>query len=253
MRNTILIVCTITNVIVTLIALIFVFKVDVTWTGPLGDTFGGLLSPLIGGISIYFIYKTFEAQREQLEDQKKSNEETIAIQRKQLEDQKITNEVQRKQLDEQREQYHVNRITDIIYLQLERINESIKAQSFIFPDIAQQEAYGFAGLYSFNGLLREQQLNEIYLLDDSHTELYKLIVKNVNQLIGIYESISTAVVIINNLLNDVNLNATQTHDLKSLLVLNMGNSIRDNMDYLNKYIEFYRENSTELDSIWYMS
>ncbi|CAN5627961.1 hypothetical protein BH09BAC4_BH09BAC4_37780 [soil metagenome] len=69
MKNTILIACTIINAIVTLIALIFVFKVDVTWTGPLGDTFGGLLSPLIGGISIYFIYKTFDAQREQLADQ----------------------------------------------------------------------------------------------------------------------------------------------------------------------------------------
>lgn len=61
--------CTIVNVLVTIIALVFVFKVDVSWTGSLGDTFGGLLSPVIGGVSIYFIYQTFAAQREQLEDQ----------------------------------------------------------------------------------------------------------------------------------------------------------------------------------------
>lgn len=54
---------------------------DLKWTkntGTLGDTFGGLLSPIIGLVSIYFIYKTFKAQREQLKDQKKTNRATMS-------------------------------------------------------------------------------------------------------------------------------------------------------------------------------
>jgi hypothetical protein len=44
-----------------------------SFTGPFGDTMGGILSPVVGIVSIYFIYKTFEAQREQLKDQTKAN------------------------------------------------------------------------------------------------------------------------------------------------------------------------------------
>lgn len=56
---------------------LFIIKAEPGKIGPIGDTFGGLLSPIIGSVSIYFIYKTFEAQREQLEDQKLINKATI--------------------------------------------------------------------------------------------------------------------------------------------------------------------------------
>lgn len=45
---------------------------DLEWaqnTGPLGDTFGGLFSPIIGLVSFILVYRTFKAQREQLADQ----------------------------------------------------------------------------------------------------------------------------------------------------------------------------------------
>ena len=32
-------------------------------TGPLGDTFGGLLSPIIGLVSVYFIYESIPEPR----------------------------------------------------------------------------------------------------------------------------------------------------------------------------------------------
>ncbi len=79
MKNTILIVCTVVNVVITLVALIFVFKVDVLWTGPLGDTFGGLISPIVGGISVYLIFETFKSQQEQLKDQRKATNATIGL------------------------------------------------------------------------------------------------------------------------------------------------------------------------------
>ena len=51
------------------------FKCQFDWgkLGPMGDMFGGLLSPIIGGVSILYIYKTFKAQKKQLKDQKKTN------------------------------------------------------------------------------------------------------------------------------------------------------------------------------------
>ena len=60
-------------------------------TGPLGDTFGGLLSPIIGLVSVYFIYETFKAQREQLIEQKLASEASLSLQREQLKDQKRIN------------------------------------------------------------------------------------------------------------------------------------------------------------------
>ena len=62
-------------------------------TGPLGDTFGGLLSPIIGLVSVYFIYETFKAQREQLIEQKLASEASLSLQREQLKDQKRINDV----------------------------------------------------------------------------------------------------------------------------------------------------------------
>ncbi len=44
-----------------------------SFTGPFGDTMGGILSPMTGIISIYLIYKTFQTQNEQLTDQQKAN------------------------------------------------------------------------------------------------------------------------------------------------------------------------------------
>lgn len=64
---------TVVNVII-FIALVLLKFGNVTITGPLGDTFGGLLSPVIGIISAFLIYETFKAQREQLIDQKDANQ-----------------------------------------------------------------------------------------------------------------------------------------------------------------------------------
>lgn len=61
-------------------------------TGPIGDTFGGILSPLIGLVSIYFIYETFKAQREQLEEQKTSSKAAYNLQSEEFEDQKKAND-----------------------------------------------------------------------------------------------------------------------------------------------------------------
>ena len=94
----VIVLCTILNIYFFLpIATAYVtHRFSLEWiekSGQMGDTFGGLLSPLIGLVSIYFIYKTFNAQREQLDDQRKANDAMITAQREQLRDQIDANRV----------------------------------------------------------------------------------------------------------------------------------------------------------------
>ena len=180
-----------------------VFDHNPTYTGPIGDTLGGLLSPVIGIVSLIYIYNTFK---------------------------------------EQREQFAANRITDIIYKQFDRINESIKAQLFNLENA--QTNTGYNGLYLFNNLIEQKML----FLESPETSV--LVANNLNQFTEIYETISTAVVIVENLLVDSNFSENKKDDLREILFLNCGTAIRDNIIRLTKYIEIHNENQQELDIIW---
>ena len=213
------------NILLVLALLIFlIYGLEPGYTGPIGDTFGGLLSPVIGIVSIIFIYKTFAAQREQLKDQRIVNAE-------------------------QREQHHINRITDIAYKQLEKINETVKSQIFSLPEIYESEknAQGYIGIHSFNDKFERLRIDYIYTKDE---QLTKLIADNLRPLIEMYESLSSSVVIIDNLLTDSALNLSRRNDLRTLLMLNLGDSVRDNVFRLNEFMQSRTENYTELNPIW---
>lgn len=207
MKNSVLIFCTIVNVLVTLIALIFVFNVDVTWTGPLGDTFGGLLSPIIGGISIYFIYQTFKAQREQLKDQ--------------------------------REQFDVSRITNIIYLQIQRMDQTLENQTF-FPKGGIVKVVGVTGVYDLNETLRDVFDSEQFARDSDGLELknenldhYLTIINdNLKPLSHFYGVILNSLKIIDISVDSSNLLKEGSDELKRLFLMNLDGTISSNINKL---------------------
>lgn len=217
-----------------LLILIFILIYGPDFTGPVGDTFGGIFSPIVGAISIYFIYKTFGAQREQLEDQKRANK------------------IQRFHLEEQRKQYYVDRITEILYLQHERINESIKSQTFLFTNNGKREGVqGYAGLFSLNETIDQMLVFPELNSAEVPEELNKFIVNNIIQLIEIYENIFTAGTIVEKLIKDSKINSEKSYDdLKILLALNLGDIIKNNIIQIKKYMDVHKRNSSDLDVIY---
>lgn len=55
------------------ISIFIVLRINVTYSGPLGDSLGGIFSPLFGIVSVYLLYKAFQLQNDQLVDQRNSN------------------------------------------------------------------------------------------------------------------------------------------------------------------------------------
>ncbi len=216
-------VCIITMLILVAICFFF-FKLDPTFTGPIGDTFGGLFSPVIGTFSLIYIYKTFTEQRAQL--------------------------------NEQRGQYTINRITDIIYRQLDRVNESVKSQSFLFNNTNHEE--GYRGLNSINKVMEEninflRADNAIKNLrrEDVIKTVSSVLDGNLAQLTEIHDNVSNAVEIVDNLIKDASLNSNQNNELRNLLVLNLNDSIRRNVINIISFFEVYKEKVTDFDVIWY--
>lgn len=214
------------NFILLIVISILIYGPDST--GPVGDTFGGIFSPVIGIVSVYFIYETFKAQREQLEDQKNINE------------------VQRKYIEEQRNQYQLSGITETIYLQLSRIDESIKAGSFVFLGPPREEVKGYNGLYLLTESIKQENKNLENILADLQA-IHTLFNSNISQLMEIYDRVSIAVVVINNLLSDYHFDPSQKVNLSRLIILNLGESFRDNVNQVSKFIDWY---STTYENVY---
>ena len=175
MKNIVLVVCTVINIILTAIALIFFFKVDVLRTGPLGDTFGGLLSPVIGGISIYFIYMTFKAQRDQLEDQKKATKSAVdSVYVSELRD--FLAEVE-------------NRITLIEYVSARGINKNTGLQAIeAFYQTQDARKYGFTSSLIYQDIKLLEDLHYIInMFDFVNVSLFKKDQITNNEIINMFK------------------------------------------------------------------
>lgn len=159
----------------------------------MGDTFGGLLSPIIGFISIYFIYKTFKSQN--------------------------------KQLDDQRNQHHISRITDIIYQQIQRIDENLRAQTF---DVDRNKEAGTAGLRSVRHSLEKEDREYIHLVND-----------NTSQLLDYYECVLNSVRIVKISIKEACLTKKNTDELYRLFLLNLSDNTLTNIDKILLVLDSY--------------
>lgn len=134
-------------------------------------------------------------------------------------------------------------------MQLSRIDESIKSESFVFLGPPRREIQGYNGLYSLTDLIKQENL-KLENSPDGLEIIHTLFNSNISQLTEIYDKVSAAVVIINNSLRIYNLNLSQKIDLSNLLILNLGGNFRDNVRHISRFIDWYSEKSTDLYSVF---
>ena len=191
---------------------------DFTATGQIGDTIGGITAPIVNLIAALLVYLALNAQTQ-------------------------ANGFLLKQISDQNEQFNINRINEIIYSQLNRIDQIIKHQPITISD--EQKSSGYSGILFLNKFLSSEEEKKAYN-SDYQTAIDKVIASNLESLGEIYEILSSSVGIIANLIASSGLSDPHKSDLQNTFLLNLNRNLRDNPYKIKRYLLPHHQHPSDL-------
>jgi hypothetical protein len=203
----------------------FVKGSNFTETGQIGDTIGGITAPFLNLVAAGLVFLALKAQVQ-------------------------ANGLIQSQIDDQRKQQYVDSVNDAIKTQISRVDESIRSISFDLNSYSGKNITGYAGLFEFNEAI-SVKLGIVELIPaDEGQALRKIVLDNITQLTEMYDRVSAAIVIIDNLLDTEALDQKQKKSLHDLLLLNLGESFKINLEKMSCYMKWHSEKAHELDVIY---
>lgn len=233
-----------TSIVIIIVSIIYPFIVnyflnDWTKSGTFGDTFGAL-NAIFSGIAISGLIIT------------------ILIQKKELENQRNELSLQRTEMIETREEFLINRITNIIYNQLERFEKAIHSfkieweektytgyEAFFFLDSSKQTIYNLPD----DKRTDEEKLIERKKLNCAAMKLYSKNSISIAQFsLQAYNSAS----VVKETLSRSELSIEEINNLKNLYFRNIGfiniEVLQDITDKFREYLDLTTEHYDFLTS-----
>lgn len=194
-------------------------------TGQVGDFIGGLVGSLWAFTGVLLFYLSLRLQRKEFI-------------------------LQREELTNQRTEFRINRLTNVIFNQISRIENQIN-QSIYFNKLIDSKA-GISGIYSFNEQLRGtcsfMEAGEEKI--DTQNDL-NYISQNTKTLYELLDILSNSTKIINKLIDGSNnLCSKDKTELKFIYTENIGDEVKNMIKYIHtitKNYFFHREKEKQKD------
>ena|GEM_PF-4100821 len=222
-----------------------------------GDSFGGLnafVSSLAFGGIIY----------------------TILIQRKELKSQRV-------EINNQRKEFQINRITSVIYHEVQKYNSALDDIKLTFIDSEDKIYVGESGFRELSEKLKRfmnfenkqtEDDNLIYAIENKvlyEKEVKRLILENMESINYIFNQLYNSARIINLTLKNENIDEQDKVELKTIFILNLGTTMNEiikmfnlviakiakeelsfvPLNYTIKYLDTFQGNRTQFDSSIY--
>ena len=179
-------------------------------TGQVGDFIGGLIGSLWTLASVFLFYLAIRLQSKELKNQ--INE--IGIQNRTLES--------------QYHEFHINRLTQIIYSQIGRIDsfmKDYKITTTIYNEV-QEEHEGISAIYYLNNFFSIKEKTNIDHREANSTMYF--VVEKYYSLMQLLEMMVSSVIAVERVLDSsTNLRGNEKNELKILLFDNINNKIED--------------------------
>lgn len=186
--------------------------------GTFGDMFGAI-NALFSGLALFGVIVT------------------ILIQQKEL-------HLQRKELTETRLEFQINRITNIIYNQLNKVQDKIENLSFIkpFDNALSDDILQFEFINSIFNEYKHERIDpnvgrKLWEERKSKTNLKEVININQHELNKIISLILSSCQIMNNLIKDKSIPNKSKNNLKDLFFVNLDSELLNMIQNLDSYLQ----------------
>lgn len=213
-------------VLIIIISISFPFVINYffnNWStsGAFGDTFGALNS-LFSGLAFTGLIITILIQRTELKNQFKELQ------------------LQRQEMKKTREEFLINRLTNIIYLQLERFEKHINQLNII----TNYEKFNDYEVLSLIDKIKNQKIHDrtkqnlefkhisIDEIKDDFIEITILFSDNINEIEKFARGINASVEVIENVIFNSRINATILNDIKNIFFENIGFTNMGAIEYI---------------------
>lgn len=205
-----------------LLLLLFLVDFDKIWTdsivfekvAQIGDFIGGLIGSLWAFTGVLLFYVALKLQRKEFS-------------------------LQREELSSQRLEFRINRITNIIFHQIDRVESQLKESEFFIDDV--HPTTGLRGMYLLNNKLGETSFhlkNKSYGINLDQALNYLEI--NKEPFSELFDLLSNSYKVVNKVItNSIELNESEKQELKYIFTQNIGEEALNMVTNINLIVNEY--------------